>query len=892
MAREQFEEKFLDYLENTLPQAERIELERTLNSDPELRASFEGYAKVVEIEKVMRAEAQALSASFDVKVMDRIEEEQTGFIGRLFMSLSRYQRGLGGLAATAAVVTLVVLVTKEVGVENVTKPMMVSSESKEVAAPQAPVAQTPPAAIAGLVPNLNQPKKKASEEDRPIENPPREDRQSENDNAKRLEELKANPLKGDQENSSPGNSGGSQEPGSSEEPDTIQMQDLFDENALELQGGTPAANAPSTNEVVMYDSDAKTGKKDKYLLRNGKWAKDMNYEGESSKSSTKAVAPEKKLEEAAPSDPAALDDLTAGAVRGRANSVGASAGAIPAQSEQVYARSGRVPSSAINPSLEKRRQAAREEVGNDGSSVSPKPQNQAHFGYEPSKPMDRMIMVPPPYSPPSYLPPPASISRENYQGYTENPRVAVKEQPVSTFSIDVDTASYANARRMLKNGSLPPTDSVRIEEFINYFDYQYPTVTEKPFGLDYEIAPSPLDPQRYLLKIGIKARDLNESVKPWNLVFLIDTSGSMDQPDKLPLVKEGLKVLVGAMRPSDRIAIVTYAGNAGLVLDSTSTKERERILSSINNLSPGGSTYGSGGIQLAYEVAERNRLDGGVNRVVLATDGDFNVGITSRDELVKMIEEKRRGGTTLTTLGVGTGNINDATLEQLADKGNGNYFYLDSFQEARKVLKEEVAGTMEVVAKDVKLQVEFNPTNVSQYRLIGYDNRKLKNEEFNDDTIDAGEIGAGHRVTALYEVVLADSPLAKEITTELRYGDKSATVESKRAEAGIMAPPPVLPKEIAFLKVRYKDPEANSSKLLEFPIERERIKGSANEASKDFQFAAAVSYFGALLRKSQFAGEYSYADVAKLAEGAKGEDANGYRREFIELVKNASAVVR
>ncbi len=478
--------------------------------------------------------------------------------------------------------------------------------------------------------------------------------------------------------------------------------------------------------------------------------------------------------------------------------------------------------------------------------------------------------------------PPPIPSGEQYRQYGENPRIAVATQPVSTFSIDVDTGAYTNVRRFLTNGALPPRDAVRIEEFINYFSYSYPKQYERPFSMSAEIAPSPLDSERYLLKLGVRARDVERSEKGWNLVFLVDVSGSMDEPNKLPLVKQMLKLLVHEMRPTDRVAIVTYAGEAGVLLDSTSVNERERILQAIESLGAGGSTNGSGGIMAAYRVAETQRVPGGVSRVILATDGDFNVGISSFDELMRLIEEKRRSGITLTTLGFGTGNYQEANMEQLANRGNGNYFYIDSFREARHVIEEGLAGAMEVVAKDVKLQIEFNPAQVIEYRLIGYDNRKLANEDFQNDAVDAGEIGSGHTVTALYEIVLKGTPLANRLDQGRRYLPAPTALPEPAQRAS----------ELAFLKVRYKEPEGSVSKLLEFPIAASLVQSDAQRASHDFRFAAAVSYFGALLRHSTYVGNYSLKDVLELARAAKGEDANGSRQEFIELVKSAAAVGR
>jgi len=475
--------------------------------------------------------------------------------------------------------------------------------------------------------------------------------------------------------------------------------------------------------------------------------------------------------------------------------------------------------------------------------------------------------------------PPLPASGETYVNPGEAQRLNVTREPVSTFSIDVDTGSYTNARRFIRAGQLPPVDSVRVEEFINYFDYNYPDQTEKPFGVNYEIAPSPLDKGRMLLKLGIKARAAVNSERPWNLIFLIDVSGSMSDSNKLGLVKQALKILVGKMRTNDRIGIVTYAGSSGVALEPTGVGERAKIEQVIDGLAAGGSTYGSGGIEAAYQLAQRSFISEGVNRVILATDGDFNVGITDREQLIRLIEQKRKSGVTLTTIGVGQGNIQEATMEQLANKGNGNYFYLDSFQEARKVFETDLAGTIEVVAKDVKLQVEFNPSVVSSYRLIGYENRALKREDFNNDTVDAGEIGSGHTVTALYELTLVGSNVAGEVD-DLRYGAVAPTVSVKTE--------PVHAEELGYLKIRFKEPNSDASTLSKFPLERVQAKSSFESASLDFRFATAVAGFGQLLRHSSFATGYSYQDIIAMAEAARGEDSHGYRREMIELVRSAA----
>lgn len=481
---------------------------------------------------------------------------------------------------------------------------------------------------------------------------------------------------------------------------------------------------------------------------------------------------------------------------------------------------------------------------------------------------------------------PTPSEAEVYAHYEENPRLLVSEEPVSTFSIDVDTGSYSNVRRFLQMGKLPPNDAVRIEELINYFDYNYPTERDHPFGVHYEIAPSPLERDRYLLKVGVKARDgVQRDDRGWNLVFLIDVSGSMSSENKLPLLKRSLRVLVNEMRSIDRLAIVTYADGAAVALPSTSGQQKEQILAVVDRLSARGGTNGGAGIELAYQIAQENRRNDGVNRVILATDGDFNVGISSFDGLMRLIEQKRRSGVTLTTLGFGEANLNEQNLERLADAGNGNYFYLDFFNEARKVLGAQLVANMEVVAKDVKLQMEFNPLQVKAYRLIGFDNRKLEREDFSDDRVDAGEVGAGHTVTVLYELVLAKSQLADKLDGDLRYKENSSTpapVPAPKAEVHV--------DELAFLEIRYKEPNSEDSKLISQPLRTSQILADSARTSDDFRFAAAVSYFGHLLRASKFAGSYSIQDIKNLAQSAKGADSNGYRQEFLRLVENAGSV--
>ncbi|MBI5211057.1 MAG: VWA domain-containing protein [Elusimicrobia bacterium] len=467
------------------------------------------------------------------------------------------------------------------------------------------------------------------------------------------------------------------------------------------------------------------------------------------------------------------------------------------------------------------------------------------------------------------------LDGEGYDFAPENEFVKASDQPLSTFSIDVDAASYANARRFLDQGRMPPQDAVRIEELINYFRYDYPEPAgEHPFSITTELSACPWKAGHKLVRVGLKGRSIpNEKLPPNNLVFLVDSSGSMESYDKLPLLKKGLRLLVEQLRRQDRIAIVAYAGTAGLVLPSTPGSDKAAILAALERLEAGGSTAGGAGIQLAYEVARRNFMEKGNNRVILATDGDFNVGITSDGELVRMIEEKRRQGVFLTVLGFGTGNYQDAKMEKLADKGNGNYAYIDDILEARKVLVQEMGATLLTIAKDVKIQVEFNPARVQAYRLIGYENRLLKAQDFNDDKKDAGELGAGHTVTALYEVIPIGAEADLPAVDELRY---QKTRLSDAASAG---------KELLTVKFRYKKPDGDRSLLIVHALE-DAVRGW-DEATQDHRFSAAVAGFGMLLRGSKFAGNLTYAKVGRTAGEALGKDEGGYRAEFLRLVEKA-----
>lgn len=475
-------------------------------------------------------------------------------------------------------------------------------------------------------------------------------------------------------------------------------------------------------------------------------------------------------------------------------------------------------------------------------------------------------------------------SNENYAHITENGFKKAVDNPLSTFAVDVDAASYSNMRRFVNGGNLPPKDAVRIEEMINYFDYNY----EQPKGQDpvnivTEIGSAPWNNQHRLVHIGLKAKNIpTEKLPLSNLVFLIDVSGSMESQNKLPLLISSLRLLTDNLRDQDKVAIVVYAGNSGLVLPSTAGDNKQAIKEALSKLSAGGSTAGGEGIKLAYKVATDNFIKGGNNRIILATDGDFNVGANSDADMQTLIEEKRKSGVFLTVLGFGMGNYKDSKMEVLANKGNGNYAYIDDINEARKVLINEFGGTLFTVAKDVKLQVEFNPNKVQAYRLIGYENRLLNNEDFNDDQKDAGEMGAGHTVTALYEIIPVgvESKFIKSVDA-LKYQKTTKTNSSSTSNTN----------ELLTVKMRYKQPDGEKSKLLEQPV-IDRYQDKLSKASDNFRFSASVAMFGMLLRQSEFVQSSSFEQVISLADGAKGIDKEGYRAEYVKIAKSAQLLAK
>lgn len=474
--------------------------------------------------------------------------------------------------------------------------------------------------------------------------------------------------------------------------------------------------------------------------------------------------------------------------------------------------------------------------------------------------------------------------RDQFEHVKVNPMKVAKEEPVSTFSIDVDTSSYSFMRASLNNNVLPQKDSVRIEELVNYFPYEYETPKDKetPFKSNVSVMPTPWNNKTKLIHIGIKGYQIDQKEKPKaNLVFLVDTSGSMNAPNKLPLLKNSLKMLVDSLKPEDTVAIVTYAGSAGVALEPTSVKDKAKILSSIDTFNAGGSTAGAEGIRQAYQLAEKNFDKSGVNRVILATDGDFNVGITNPEELKSFVERQRSTGIFLSVLGFGQGNYNDAMMQKLAQNGNGVAAYIDSLSEARKILVDEASSTLFTIAKDVKIQVEFNPAKVAEYRLIGYETRMLNREDFNNDKVDAGDIGAGHTVTALYEITPAGSDA--KLVDDLRYSQK------KEAEKPTdKSPDANTSDEYAFVKIRYKQPDGDTSKLITTPVDSKVEFKELASAPQEARFATAVAAYGQLLKGDPYTQSFSFDDVINLAQGAKGSDNYGYRAEFINLVRLAA----
>ena len=477
---------------------------------------------------------------------------------------------------------------------------------------------------------------------------------------------------------------------------------------------------------------------------------------------------------------------------------------------------------------------------------------------------------------------PEQFDPRNFDQIIDNTFLHAGDYPLSTFSADVDTAGYSITRRYLENGKMPPASAIRIEELINYFDYDYPPPSDgKPFAVHTEVGTAPWNPNHYLARIAIKGMEFPVTARPKvNLVFLVDVSGSMSSANRLPLLIESLKLLVNELNGDDRAAICVYAGSAGTVLPPTSCDEKEKILRALDRLQAGGSTAGGEGIMLAYNLAQQNFDPRAVNRVILCTDGDFNVGIRSRDELLNLVSEKAGSGVYLTILGFGINNFQDGTMKQLASRGNGNYGYIDNIDEARKILVQQLSGTLITIAQDVKIQVEFNSENAGAYRLIGYENRLMRDEDFGNDTQDAGDIGAGHTVTAFYEIIPAGSEAnALPRRDQLKYGPPEISYVSQ------------YPDELLTVKVRYKLPHENTSALLDFPVLMSSIRQAGGE-SQEFRFAASVAAFGMLLRNSEYKGNAAYGSVISMAENSLGEDKWAFRKGFVELVKKAESLGR
>lgn len=496
---------------------------------------------------------------------------------------------------------------------------------------------------------------------------------------------------------------------------------------------------------------------------------------------------------------------------------------------------------------------------------------------KPEAPMQRIYVAPhpEPHGPLPALTAGRPFNTETYDRIVDNPFLDVTQNPLSTFSIDVDTGSYANIRRFIRMDQLPPAGAVRTEEMLNYFDYDYPPAPEgKPFSVTVDIVEAPWNAKHRLARVALRGTEIDPAKRPpCNLVFLLDVSGSMNQPNKLPLVKQAMHILLEQLNEKDRVAIVTYAGTSGLALPSTTADKKRAIREAIDALRPGGSTNGEAGIQLAYDIAKANAISGGANRVILATDGDFNVGTTSRDELIRIIEEKAKSGVFLTVLGFGMGNLKDAMMEQLADKGNGTYGYIDSEHEAKRLFARHATGSLVTIAKDVKIQVEFNPAKVGAYRLIGYENRALRAEDFNDDKKDAGEIGSGHTVTALYELVPPGEATGLSPVDDLKYQPK------KRNGAAATS------ADMMTVKLRYKKPDGDTSDKIELAV----TDAGANiaSASADMKFAASIAEVAMLLRDSPHKGSADWKSALELATAGKGADVHGDRAEFIELVRSA-----
>ena len=863
--RKELEALFIDYVDDETSMS--AEFKEALTKDPELKASFDAYREVVSIEQEVAGQTVSLSKDFSDKLMATIAHEGTSsnsFIARISSMFSfKTQKDLWQPLAVCCVVVLCIALVyeqgdlKQISNKDLTKETTpkVVKKMREEQTYKAPVTATKKTdkeyknekADQKLVENVATKIEKISEGTAST---------STTKNNEAVNSIPAQKPKGD--TSIAGDHPGNVVANTRTETDTPSPKLVEPHPKIDSAGAS--VQPLKGNDIVRPNSAAIT-----QAERLSEEKKPSTIEG-TSLPRLGAMISDKKYKELKPieteiewkkSDLAFSSKKSskskAKKFRAQSNAKGASIAADMATAGRAVTRRGVPPRRARGP------------IGS---------QNTNSLAFKRILPTDD-VMAP--------IPAP---SREEYGEYTPNSRTLVKHKPVSTFSIDVDTGSYTNARRYLNQGQLPPSNAVRAEEFINYFTYDYPSQSEKPFGLTYEIAPSALEPQRYLLRLGIRAQDAVVKENSWNLVFLVDVSGSMNSHNKLPLVKRALRLLVNQMRSGDKIGLVTYASSSTVALQPTGRENKHMILHAIENLRAGGGTHGEDGIRNAYQLARSVYNPNGVNRVIIATDGDFNVGVSNHAQLINLIEEKRKNGISLTTIGVGSGNIREHLMEQLANKGNGNYFYLDSFKEARKVFETDLTGTIETVAKDVKLQLEFNPEHVREYRLLGYENRMLKKEDFKNDKVDAGEIGSNHTVTALYEIVLAGSKLAKQQDEGYRYAGNQVEKNKSRAARRTKTP------ELGFLKIRYKAPQETSSQLLTFPLFVSKIKHSADEASIDFRFATAVAGFAEILKNGNYQGSFSLEAIIKVAQNALGKDTHGYRREFVELAKNAYSIKR
>lgn len=836
MKRKEIEERFLAIVEGTLDEEERAQLLEEIERDPELKAAFDEYQRVVGFEEALAREEHKGPHGFSAAVQEKIE--RGGFLGRfdvlkrLYSTLSSPQYLAGAATAVLAVVALQLHFDSpelkfskvpELGAGVKKEEPKVAAENESETQALAPALAIPSGYRAISVPI---------------------------DSSSSIE--------------------GWGQPGT--DVDVLWTYDLGGEKKVasiahrakvlsaEREVSSVEAGRPLTNVITLMVPEADANKI-QLAKESGKLSLTLRAEAERGAALT-------------------VSDLSARAIAGRRSHQPQGHVVVDGRRFEVRSDGGLVD---VDGSPMKRQEASRRDVKlpyknslasdavlygseefNRRRAVGNGPVNTT----APGVPRDFYSRYNQPYSPPT---------RDRYQEWQENEPKLVSQHPVSTFGVDVDTGSYTNIRRFIREQMAVPEGAVRIEEFLNYFDYDYPDPGTEPFGLIYEIAPKPFGNGSFLLRLGLKANQGKGGDKPWNLIFLIDVSGSMANDDRLQLVKKGLKTLVNHMGPQDSLGIVTYAGTAGVALQPSDMSKRELMLRAIGSLEAGGSTHGNAGLASAYELAKRYAIPGGVNRVVLATDGDFNVGVTDTSALIQTIESERQSGITLTAIGVGRGNLNEGLLEQLADKGNGNYFYLDSEQEAERVFSSKVAGTMEVVAKDVKLQVEFNPRLVKQYRLIGYENRTLPRQDFNNDSVDSGEIGAGHTVTALYELILAGTSAARSSSVELRYQRPVNTPVTELTGRHS--------SEIGFLKIRYKDPEGGESKLKEFALKQDAVKESYGEASDDFRFVAAVSAFAHQLRASRYLDPVPRSEIRKLAKSGLGDDPDGERQKFLELVE-------